>query len=498
MKRNAETELKQQVAKRFELSREEGDHRAASPGVALDYDGPEWEMPYAPLGPERPDKQVKKARLAKLDTNLVAQLMRLPEEVTKEYLGPNFDFSNDNLEAFQTGSAVSNFSRIVHLPEDIPDIVVQLHPHLFISAEKFKQLAAFAYNRSDDPASFSQNAWNRIALCEAAPFKAKREEVEIEERDENGELVMEINEKGLKSPKKSMKIVTRGVFCKRQLRQLDAEMAKLPLSDFARRRATWSKYEEDKFRDSKTFTSLKQLNYLASKVFLRSEWDVFSKQANREHLTDLHRAGLGDLRALWKYNMSSACKKIYPEVLVRKSDQTFISGELMQQSRWLLRADLFELHTADQVQLMSHYPSGDPTGEYKSLFTHAEGNFRAPSPEQSGQLGLRLDHQYKKRSAYESRLEHEKHFADSLLPGPGVDTKREQNHPGFMFRQMNFEALLQSEYHKVRTAIALIQDPRPLDRERFMKIKDLLNLDANLQHSRTQLDRPRDRTSGRA
>lgn len=384
---------------------------------------------------------------------LTQELQALPQDVRQEYLGPNFDFGKkDALAPYELELGVEHFSRISWPEDDLPNVVIELHPHLYVGLEKFKEIVA-CIKAAGNEAAFSGNLWKRFALVEAPPYRTDN--------------------------------FYRGL-CKQQQAQMDEELSGTGLLDLRKRTAITSKYMSRKLVDARTYMTIKQLTRKSCGQTEASNHLAYVKST----------MNLETPERLQLTNFNNQLSRMPPPMLARKGDQTFISGEMVKASCELLRANIRELHSEEHIQLMAHFPTGGPTGEYRSLFTHAKGNFANPSRLQAEQLGLPSHHEFRKENSFEQRYQHRDHFYGSMKPN-GVNARLEQDKL-YMYRQMDFDTLLESDYHKVRLAVSLLEDGQPLDLSRCEKLKTLLGLDEGLRYRGPEGERPRDRDAGRS
>lgn len=436
-------------------------------------------IPYVPLEATwhpRPGllAAARAKREAERKSGLMAKLKALPKDVQIEYLGPDFDFENRNaLDPYEGGTGIDHFSRIHWSNDDIPDVIVQLHPHVFIDLNKFREFVACIHG-SDEARHLSESLWHRRALFEAPPHRS----------DDAGRS-----------------------YCKRQ----DAEMSQIPsnatLLGTGARAGIRQEYPEQKLVDARTYTTLQKLlepgngpdhlNYLKSRM------------AIAEH----------EAAQLIDYNMYRHGNT--PEIMARKDEHAFISGEMMKMSCDLLKASVFDMHDPGQIQLLKHPSCGIATGEYVSLFTYTRGNFTFPNATQTRQLGLPPDYEYKKEAGFpDEKSGPRNHLYESISPPEGVNSALEKKSP-FIYRQIDFDALLKSNYNRTRHAISLLEDEvpldldpygklemphdldrpertkKPLDLDRCKKIMALLDLDDNLHHRNIGPEPSRERSIGR-
>ena len=427
-------------------------------------DSSDDEIPYVDPGPSvKPDPGAKRrSHDAKMQSDLLARLKNLPPDVRDEYLGPNFDFERGGLNPYEQRDPMDFLDRISCREEDIPNLVVQIHPDLFISIDKFKGFAD-CLQKAGRLTNFSANLWKRNMLVEAPPYKSDN--------------------------------AARGT-CKRQQALLEAKLDKNGLPNLAIRSLSRSPFPDAKLVDSRTYMTLKQMFFSLEKEKLNRSEPSAPISAHFSYLKFASRISDPELEQLRIHNNQNVNKAFNPEIIARKGDHTFISGRLMQQSRELLDANLFELHGDGQIQLMNHFPNGDPTGEYKSLLTHAKGRFQFPSKAQTEQLGLPQNFQYKKEADFKEKYLHRDYFLEAMGCDSGADPGRARKDE-FMFRKADFASLLDSDYHKVRLAVSLIEDDRPFDVERCDKIRELLKLDSRLYHREAPAERVRQRDTGR-
>lgn len=462
-KREADGLISEERSSKIRRLYDRGSRASAASGLTSG-DSSEDEIPYVDPGPSvRPDPGARRREHdAKMQSELSARLKSLPPDVREEYLGPNFDFERGGLNPYEQRDAMDFLDRISCREDDIPDLVVQIHPDLFISIDKFKGFADCVQNTSKVP-DFSEDLWKRNMLVEAPPYRSDN--------------------------------AARGT-CKRQQALLEAKLDKNGLPDLAIRRLARSPYLPTKFVDSRTYMTLKQMFFSLDKEKLNPSEPLAPISRHFSYLKFASKISDTELNQARSHNNQNANRAFNPEIIARKGKHTFISGKLMQQSRELLNANLFELHGDEQIQLMNHFPNGIPTGEYKSLLTHAKGRFQFPSKAQTEQLGLPPNFQYKKEADFEERYLHRSHFFEAMGCDSGANHADKGKHE-FMFRKVDFAALLDSDYHKVRLAISLIEDDRPFDIERCNKIREYLKLDDRLRHPELPVERVRERSAGR-
>lgn len=417
------------------------------------------DMPHVPPTPIRNEVWEQTApgrttRATARQSQLLARLNALPKDIQTEYLGPGADFANGKvLDRYELGLGVERFNRIYRHDDDIPNVVIRLHPHLFVDLETFKAFAA-CLHEANPRQVLSENLWKRQALAEARPYQSV-------------------------DPKRGL--------CKRQQREMDEQLSGLAILDVEARNEISSRHQANRLIDARTYTSLRELTKQS-----------YGQKGVSDHLAYLKsemKLSKRELAQLTAYNQQ--CPDKLPEMIARKGDHSFISGELVKRSQELLRAPIFELHAEEQIQLMNHYPTGGATGEYKSLFTHARGNFALPNAVQTEQLGLPPSFVYKKEGAFDAKYKHRDYFHGGMKPPAGINSEMEKNNP-YMYRRMDFDALLQSDYHRIRVAISLLEDQAPLDLDRCERIKGLLDLDDNLRCRNPAPERTRERSAGRA